>query len=192
MDYLKKKSRLLGSKARLHYFPHLFDIAIQPLMLCMDAKISSNQLHGHEISFTLIVSHRLYMDDIEKFILTTQRWFDGAVRVLMTYTLASSLRLNLGKSIIVPLYPLLVPRWLDKTSCRILKNSKIHKFLDTPLGCISITGDFFFCLDKVSEHISLWLGKLFSFLGKILLVCHILQLILIYHLMFHRNTRRGD
>lgn len=41
-----------------------------------------------------------------------------------------------------------------------------------------------FCLDRIGKRISGWANKLLSFIGKVLLIQHVLQSITTYHMMY--------
>lgn len=105
--------------------------------------------------------------------------------ILKLYEVASGAKLNMSKSIIVPLSLPVIPQWLTTIGCRISEPGKVQKYLGAPIGCnlkSSQLHDFF--LDQISKRIKGWANKLLSFIGKVLLIKHVLQSISIYHMMY--------
>jgi hypothetical protein len=83
--------------------PLLFAIATQPLITYLDAKILDKELPAIHINDQLSTCHMFFADDVGIFIPATQHAFNLLKSYLDLYEKASGAKLNLQKSIIIPL-----------------------------------------------------------------------------------------
>lgn len=93
--------------------------------------------------------------------------------------------MNLAKIVIIPLGFTIVPPWIHNIGCKINAPGEIQRYLGAPIGFQLKPfemHDFF--LDKISKTISGWSYHLLSFIGKVILIQHVLQSITIYHMMY--------
>lgn len=67
------------------------------------AKLGTSKVDGIRILDTLIICHRLFVDDVEVFIPTTKESFCKLQIVLKLYKTTLGAKLNLSKSMIIPL-----------------------------------------------------------------------------------------
>lgn len=105
--------------------------------------------------------------------------------ILHLYEVASGAKMNLYKSIIIPLEVPAIPQWIHDTGCTISRPKEIQKYVGAPFGQQLKSFELHnFCLDRVSKRISSWSDKLLSFIGKVLLPQHILHNINDYHMMY--------
>lgn len=97
--------------------------------------------------------------------------------------------MNLSKTIIIPLGMSTILQWIHDTDCKISGPSEIQRYLGAPIGYQLWQVDMHnFCLDKISKHISRWSNHLLSFMGKTILIQHVLQSIMIYHMMYKATS----
>lgn len=163
----------------------LFALITQPLMEYLQFKLTIGELDGIRINDNLTICHRLFANDVRVFIPTKERNFTKLQEALNLYELASGAKLNLAKSVIIPLALPKIPQWLHNTSCSINKPREIHKYLGVPFGYqLKKIEMYNFCLDQISKRISGWAKKLLTFMGKVL-IQHVLQSITTYHMMYN-------
>lgn len=109
--------------------PLLFALTTQPLMEYLEFKLASGDINGVKISEDLTICHRLFADDVGIFILPDESSFKKLQEALHLYELASGAKLNLAKSVIIPLALPSIPQWLRDTGCTINKPGEIQKYL---------------------------------------------------------------
>lgn len=157
----------------------------------LEAKLATREVDGIWILDTLTICHRLFVDDVGVFIPTMEESFGKLQSILKLYELASSAKLTLSKSIIVPLALPTILQWLANTGCTINTLGEVHKYLGAPFGLnLKSLQLHDFCLDWISKRIKGWENKLLSFIEQVLLIQHILQSISIYHIMYIETPTR--
>lgn len=85
--------------------PLLFALSTQPLMDYIQQKLEVGKIEGIKVKEGLTICHRLFADDVGIFIPTTENNFKKLKEILLLYELASGAKLNLSKSVIIPLAP---------------------------------------------------------------------------------------
>lgn len=139
----------------------------------------------------LTLYHKLFADDVGIFIPAIETNFIKLQEILHLYEVASGAKLNLSKSIIIPLALPTIPQWVYDTGCIVSGSGIIKKYLGVPFGLqLKSTKLHNFCLDKIGKHISGWLNKLLSFTSKTILLQHVLHNINVYH-MTYMATPKG-
>lgn len=119
------------------------------------------------------------------FIPATEANFNKLQEILHLYEVASGAKLNLSKSVNIPLGLPIVPQWIHDTGCTISGPTEIHKYLGARFGHQLKSSELHkFCLDWINKRISSWSNKLLSFTGKMLLLQHVLHNINVYHMMY--------
>lgn len=78
----------------------------------LEHKLAIEELQGIHVTEELIICHRLFVDDIGIFIQADEGCFRKLQEVLKTYELASGVKLNLAKLVIIPLAMTEIPLWL--------------------------------------------------------------------------------
>lgn len=91
------------------------------------------------------------------------------------YELAFGAKLNLAKLVIIPPSVPMVPQWFHATSYTTNNPGEVHKYLGAPFSNqLNKIDTYNFCLDKISKCILGWSNRLLSFIGKVLLIKHVL------------------
>jgi hypothetical protein len=113
--------------------------------------------------------------------------------ILEKYEWATGAKLNLHKSVVIPMAPPDTPTWLSSAGCIISHPGVVQKYLGAPFGWGLTTGQLHvFCMEKLAKQLSTRANKLLTFAGRTILVKHILQAIPIYHKMFLSSTTKVD
>lgn len=92
--------------------PLIFALITQPLMDYLQYELSTWKFDGVKITKELTIFHRLFVDDVGIFIHADESSFVKLQATLSLYKVASKAKLNLAKSIIIPLAVLVIPQWL--------------------------------------------------------------------------------
>lgn len=164
--------------------PLLFALTTQPLMEYLQHKLAIGELEGIQILEGLTI-YDMFADDVGIFIPVDEGYFRKLHETLQTYKLTSRAKLNLAKSVIVPLAMTEIPMWLHKIGFTINHPGEVQKYLGTPFGNqIKPTTMYNFCLNCIGKRILGWSNHLLTFTGKVLLIQHVLQSITTYHMMY--------
>lgn len=75
-------------------------------------QISIGELKGVKITDDLIICHKLFIDDVGIFIPVDEHNFQKLQEALRVYKLVSREKLNLEKSVVIPLAMTTIPQWL--------------------------------------------------------------------------------
>lgn len=165
--------------------PLIFALSTQPLMDYLQHQLTTREIEGVKILEDLTICHRLFVDDVGIFIPANEHSFKKLQEAPRVYELASGAKLNLAKSVLVPLAMPLIPQWLRNTGCTSSKPGEIQKYSWASFGNqIKPREMYKFCLDRISNRILGWANRLLTFTGKVLLIQHVLQSITTYHMMY--------
>lgn len=119
------------------------------------------------------------------FIPTTKTAFDELRVHLNLYEQASGAKLNLEKSIIVPIALTANPDWLETTGCIIAEDREVIKYLGAPYGSnITSIAVQNFCLDKLCKRIQTYSSQHITFTGRVQIIKQVLLSMPVYHLMY--------
>jgi hypothetical protein len=171
--------------------PLIYAVSTQPLMDLFDAEIAAGRLWGLQISTNFHICYRFFADDLGIFIPASEQAFQAVQDALQQYELATGAKLNIHKSVIIPMTAQEIPTWLHSTGCIISLAGTVQKYLGAPFGWGLNAGQLHtYCMEKIAKRLSLWSTKLLTFAGRMLLVTHVLQAIPIYHAMFLQSTTK--
>jgi hypothetical protein len=114
--------------------PLLFAIYTQPLLAQLDKALTETTDLGVEIQGKRQICHCFFADDVGIFILAEEIAFQKLTELISMYENASGAKLNLQKSIIVPIAMTTNPNWIHSTGCIIAEPNKIIKYLGAPFA----------------------------------------------------------
>lgn len=119
--------------------------------------LECGRLQGIKISDKLTICYCLFADDMGLFIPAMEEAFRNARDAITTFELASSAKLNLGKSVVIPFGVTNIPLWLLNVWCKISTPGMVQRYLGAPWGVgISKTCLFDFCLKSISRRLNSW------------------------------------
>jgi hypothetical protein len=151
--------------------PMLFAISMQPLITYIDHQIAINKLPTIKVSPNLVVCHMLFAYNIGIFIPASEISFIELRNCIAQYKAASGAKLNLQKSIKIPIAMETIPRWITETGSSIAQEGQIYKYLGAPFGLNLMTSAVQnFCLDKLAKRITALKPHNISFLGRAQLI----------------------
>jgi hypothetical protein len=165
--------------------PLLFALSTQPLLVRLDNALDSDSNLGIQVTENLKICHRLSADDVRIFIHANQNAFNELQSHINLYEKASGAKLNLEKSIIVPIAMQRIPDWLNETGCIIAAEGEVIKYLGAPYGNkLTSQTTQKFCLDKLTKRITTYAPQFLTFTGRIQIVKQVLMSMPTYHLMY--------
>lgn len=175
----------MGSAKGYPLAPMLFAMTTQPLLNFLDNERTLGRMIDIKISENLSICEHLFVDDIGILILATPQCYVEVESCIRLYELTSGAKLNISKSIVLPIGLSNIPQWLQDKGSVIISPGTILTYLGAPLGVnISPSQITDFCLDRVSKRLSTWKSRTISFTGLIILIISILLSIPVYHMMY--------
>jgi hypothetical protein len=135
--------------------PLLFAIATQPLISYIDAIIEDKTFPAVQINPELSVCHMFFANDVGIFLPATSEAFKALQDCLDIYQKASGAKLNLQKSIIIPMTLETIPPWLAATGCTISQSEVVYRYLGAPFGVqLTFMAIQEFCLERLTQRFS--------------------------------------
>jgi hypothetical protein len=89
--------------------PLIYAVSTQPLMDLFDTKIAAGRLWGLQILANFHICYRFFADDLGIFIPASEQAFQAIQGALQQYELATGAKLNLHKSVVVPMATQVIP-----------------------------------------------------------------------------------
>jgi hypothetical protein len=114
--------------------PLLFAISTQPLIAYIDHQIANKTVPTIQIGPDLTICHMLFADLVGIFIHATEKAFAELRNCLSLYEAALGAKLNLQKSVVIPIAVETLPAWASKTGFSIAQAGEVHKYLGAPFG----------------------------------------------------------
>ncbi|KAL3699503.1 hypothetical protein R1sor_017525 [Riccia sorocarpa] len=109
--------------------PLLFALCTQPFMSMLKQSEEQGRISGLQIEPGRSLLYQLFADDTGVFIGEQQENFIELQRILTKYESASRAKINLCKSLVMPLGGLTVPDWVRRLGCEIAEGDHSFKYL---------------------------------------------------------------
>ncbi|KAL2613089.1 hypothetical protein R1flu_024781 [Riccia fluitans] len=93
------------------------------------------RINGLNIGDGASLMHQLFADDTGISITASEEQFQRLKEVIGDYEEASRARLNLHKSIVMPLKPSRIPSWFDASGCKLARPGMSFKYLGVDTSC---------------------------------------------------------
>lgn len=104
----------------------LFALTTQLIMDYMAHKLSTRDLEGVKVMRTIIIYHRFFVDDLGMFIPTIEESFRKLQLILKLYEDVARVKMNISKTVIIPLGMDNVPQWIHNTRWKISGHGKYN------------------------------------------------------------------
>ncbi|KAL3678154.1 hypothetical protein R1sor_021110 [Riccia sorocarpa] len=114
--------------------PFLFSLSIEPLMILLQQAADEGKLTGIKLSEDSQLLHSLFADDTGLCLKATRANFEEAKNLVEKFERISGARLNVAKSLIIPIGLDTIPRWLLETGCKVAAEGEVWTYLGTPTG----------------------------------------------------------
>lgn len=114
--------------------PLLFAIVILPLMTILKEKDAAGRIQGLEFGPRKLILFQLFANNTRVMLKATQGNFQELQEAIKLYENILGAKLNLFKSIVIPIALKNVPEWLKQTGCHIVKNNEVIRYLVFPIG----------------------------------------------------------
>ncbi|KAL3675639.1 hypothetical protein R1sor_025587 [Riccia sorocarpa] len=165
--------------------PLLFAISTQPLMRLLREGERHGTIKGVQIpGGGKPILHKLFADDSGICISATEANFQALTRIVNCFERVSGAKLNLAKSVIIPMVLDRSTPWLSSTGCKILSSQEEVKYMGclagNDVGEASLQRDL---VDKFGRKLTHWTTRFLTWPSKITLARHVLRALPIYQLL---------
>ncbi|KAL3701989.1 hypothetical protein R1sor_020011 [Riccia sorocarpa] len=183
-SFTKEFPVLRGVRQGCPLAPLLFALTTQPLMRLLRVEEVEGRLAGINIGEGKNILHHLYADDTGINITLEERYFRNLQQTISRFEEVSGAKLNLAKSLIMPLAPGRMPAWVYRTGCEVAEAGKPFKYLgistSSPVNEKQITAGV---IKKMENKLAHWSNRLLSWPAKTILLRHVLAATPLYQLM---------
>ncbi|KAL3701503.1 hypothetical protein R1sor_019525 [Riccia sorocarpa] len=156
--------------------PLLYALYTHAFMSLLCKANRENRIGGLFIQPGAALGHQLFADDTGICIKTREEDFEELKKVLMQYELASGAKINLAKSLIMPLGAVATPQWVAGTGCVVAGPGDSFKYLGVRIGVQLAEGvRFQAIIIRMKEKIFRWENALLSWRARALLIKHVLS-----------------
>lgn len=133
-----------------------------------------------------LISRRIpFVDNMGIFLPIDYDSFQAFHKNIIVYEQVSRVKLNLSKSMVIPIDASSIPAWLQEIDCILAKLGDIASYQGAPIGVWLPKHKIWdYYLDRVGKYISSWKAKNLSFTTHIILIKQVLVAIPIYHKMY--------
>ncbi|KAL3685916.1 hypothetical protein R1sor_003938 [Riccia sorocarpa] len=172
-----------GVRQGCHVSPLLFAISTQPLMRLLREGERQGTIKGVQIPRGKPILHKLFADDSGICISATEANFRALTRIVNCFERVSGAKLNLAKSVIIPMVLDRSTPWLSSTGCKIVSRQEV-KYLGclvgNDVGEASLQRDL---VDKFGCKFTHWTIRFLTWPSKITLARHVLRALPTYQLL---------
>ncbi|KAL3697792.1 hypothetical protein R1sor_011868 [Riccia sorocarpa] len=172
--------------------PLLFALSTQPLMAMLRDAHVEGRVHGLEVGNGCQILEALFADDTGLLLRADKENWENATAVVQRFETISGARLNVSKSLIIPIRFQEPPQWLCETGCKIALEGEVFTYLGCPIGVgISEEQVMQYLLDKLTRKMTHWTTRLLSWESRTVLAKHILLAMPSYVMMVVGLTADG-
>ncbi|KAL3675882.1 hypothetical protein R1sor_025830 [Riccia sorocarpa] len=164
--------------------PLLFALTTQPLMMLLRREEQEGRITGLNIGDSKSLLHQLYADDTGINITLAEANFNQLQQVIGRFEQVSGAKLNLSKSLIMPLAPTRLPGWVYRSGCEVAEAGTSFRYLGISTSCpIDEKKISAGIIKKMESKIAHWANRLLSWPARTILLRHVLAATPLYQLM---------
>ncbi|KAL3679123.1 hypothetical protein R1sor_022079 [Riccia sorocarpa] len=172
--------------------PMLFTLSTQPLMELLQKAQVRGQLQGLEAGNGMQVLDALFADDTDLLLHADEENWQKATEIIHKFEVMSGARLNVSKSLVIPIGFKEPPDWLRRTGCKLALEGEVWSYLGCPIGIdLSEEQVMQWMLDRMTKRLSHWTNRLLTWESRTVMARHILMAIPTYALMTLGLTTDG-
>ncbi|KAL3683856.1 hypothetical protein R1sor_001878 [Riccia sorocarpa] len=171
--------------------PFLFALCTEPLMAMLRSYQESGILEGVKIPGGRQALYNLFADT-ELSVKATEENYRRVKVLLQQYEEASGAKLNVRKSVMIPVAMEELPLWMTTTGCRIAAKGEVVLHLGFPGGDEVTEGQICSYLQcKLTNRTTMWSNRWLSWSSRIVLAQKILPSLPAYVLMTFGLSKKG-
>ncbi|KAL3679387.1 hypothetical protein R1sor_022343 [Riccia sorocarpa] len=164
--------------------PMLFAASTQPLMKLLREAEKQGSLKGVNIPGGRPLLHKLFADDSGVCIAATEENFNTLRKIIERFERISGAKLNLSKSVILPMIIDRTTPWLLQTGCKILNTAEDTVYLGCKVGAeVEEVQHELDLTSRMGNRLAQWTNRFLTLPARILMIKHILRALPVYQLM---------
>ncbi|KAL3685010.1 hypothetical protein R1sor_003032 [Riccia sorocarpa] len=164
--------------------PLLYALASQPFMSLLNRAVNEGRIAGLQIEPGHSLVHQLFADDTGVCIEARQEVFSELLDILRRFELASGARINLAKSLVMPLGTETVPEWVSQTGCVVAEEGVVFKYLGVSVGVnLPENASSLEIVRRMKNRLFRWEHHLLPWEARVIVLKHILLQIPSYPLL---------
>ncbi|KAL3684967.1 hypothetical protein R1sor_002989 [Riccia sorocarpa] len=172
--------------------PLLFAMVTQPLMRVLREEEKCGRLKGVTYGGEQTLLHQIYADDTGVNTTMAESQFNRLREVIADFEEISGAKLNLSKSLIMPIRPTTPPEWVQATGCDVAYTGRNFLYLgvstSNPVNEAEITKQI---SKKVVKRLTHWSNRLLSWPARVILLRHVLASTPLYQLLSVGVEQKG-
>ncbi|KAL3685236.1 hypothetical protein R1sor_003258 [Riccia sorocarpa] len=158
--------------------PLLYALCSQPLMELLQIAIREGRISGVRIDHENSLVHQLFADDTGVFLAAQEGNFEQLKGILSLYESASGAKVNLTKSIIMPVGTGVVPEWVHTEGCQVVGAGQTFKYLGILSGvAVTVGASVEEVVLRIQQRINQWESHYLPWTARAILIKHVLSLI---------------
>ncbi|KAL2608299.1 hypothetical protein R1flu_026872 [Riccia fluitans] len=191
-DYLWELQAQKRGKTRLPSGSLLFALSTQPLMRMLRNAGEQGKIIGVNIGSGKSLLHQLFADDTGICITAEEKYFEATKEIVSSFERISGAKLNLLKSVIMPLTPTAGENWLHNTGREVAGEGRDFTYLGILTGCAlderKLVEEI---IRKASDKLAHWSTKWLIQPGRLVLLRHVLAAMPTYQILAVGMSEQG-
>ncbi|KAL3689876.1 hypothetical protein R1sor_016185 [Riccia sorocarpa] len=164
--------------------PLMFALCTQPFMCLLRQAQQSGRIQGLEIEPGHTLLHQLFVDDTGVCIQNQKDNFNELLRILAKYERVSGTKINICKSLVMPLGGQDVPNWVHHIGCEVASSGRTFKYLGIQMGVDLDAGEYDrAALRRLNSRLLQWEIFYLPWTARLVLIKHVLTQIPSYTMM---------
>ncbi|KAL3698064.1 hypothetical protein R1sor_012140 [Riccia sorocarpa] len=172
--------------------PLLFTLTTQPLMKLLRKDEEVGRIQGVNVGANKTLLHQLYADDTGISITLSEDYFRNLQQTIGKFEVISGAKLNINKSLIMPLSSGVLPAWIHSTCYEIAQAGMSFKYLgistSNPVNEKQISAGI---IKKMEKKLAHWTNRFLTWPGRTLLLKHVLAATPLYQLIIVQARQDG-
>ncbi|KAL3696875.1 hypothetical protein R1sor_010951 [Riccia sorocarpa] len=191
-DFTERFSMQRGVRQGCPLAPYLFTLCTQVMMDMLNANLRQGTIQGLSIGDGQTILHQLFADDTGLFLEMNRQSFNTTMETLKLFENASGAKLNLSKTLVLPLGSDPPPQWLLDSSCQLAGPSDRFRYLGILAGTDVLEREVLNDIKiKYERRLKHWSPRLLTWPERLILAQGILRTLPNYPLMAIGLSQNG-
>ncbi|KAL3698101.1 hypothetical protein R1sor_012177 [Riccia sorocarpa] len=191
-DFTERFSMQRGVRQGCPLAPYLFTLCTQVMMDMLNAKLRQGTIQGLKTGDGQTILHQLFADDTGLFLEMNRQSFSTTMETLKLFEKASGAKLNLTKTLVLPLGSDPPPQWLIDSQCQLAGPADRFRYLGILAGTDVLEREVLNDIKiKYERRLNHWSSRLLTWPERLILAQGILRTLPNYTLMAIGLSQNG-